>query len=151
MLRITVELLPGGNESQVQKLGEAKIWRTNDGELADYSAAVSSDDLPAELHAELSKYPRNASTVWDLVLRAVSKALTRHERLPKRPEPISRVVPVRKADGCSYIRIRDIPEPGRTMFLKNIAHSTCPLVEEEDDPRDCAYSWDFKNWLAGLR
>lgn len=95
MLRVTVELLPGGDESRRRLLGTATIANVSGGEIADYDVHVTSDDVEGVRHAVLKRYPRRASSVWDLVLRGICRTLTLHERLPKRPQPLSRIVPVR--------------------------------------------------------
>lgn len=152
MLRVTIELLPAGDESRKSVLATATIANVSGGEVADYDVHVTSDDLDGVRHAVLRRYPRRASSVWDLVLRAICRTLTLHERLPKRPQPLSSTVPIRTSkDDVRYICIRDIPEPARTAFKRNIAYSTCPFVEGEADPIDCAYPWDFHDWLGGFR
>lgn len=152
MLRVTVELLPGGDESRRRLLGTATIANVSGGEIADYDVHVTSDDLEGVRHAVLKRYPRRASSVWDLVLRGICRTLTLQERLPKRPQPLSRIVPVRTSKtGIPFVRMRDIPEPARTAFARNMAHSTCPVIEEEANPMACIYAWDFHDWLAGQR
>jgi hypothetical protein len=152
MLRVTIELLHGGDESRKRLLATATIANVSGGEIADYDVHVISDDLEGVRHAVLKRYPRRASSVWDIVLRGICRTLTLHERLPKRPPPLSRIVPVRTPKtGIPYVRMMDIPEPARTAFAGNMARSTRPVIEEEADTLDCAYLWDFRDWLAGAR
>ena len=153
MIRVTVELLPGGDKTRARTLGTAYIGRVSgSGEMATYEALVSGTDLLGGCRATIADYPRNSSSVWDLVLRAVCKALTFQERLPKRPIAMSKRVPIRvDSTGMKYVRLADIPEPARTLFDKNMAHSTCPLIEFDPDPRGCVYAWDWLDWLNGSR
>jgi len=152
MLRVTVELVPGGDETRRRVLGTATIENVSGDEIADYDVCVTGDDLDGVRHAVLKRYPRRASSVCDLVLRAVCRTLMLQERLPKRPQPLSRTVPVHTSKtGIPYVRMRNIPEPARTAFARNMAHSTRPVIEEESNPMGCIYAWDFHDWLAGQR
>lgn len=149
MLRVTVELVPGGDESRKRVLGTATLENVSGGEIADYDVHVTGEDPVGVRHAVLKRYPRRASSVWDLVLRAVCRTLMLQERPPKRPQPLSRTVPVRTSKtGIPYVRMRKIPEPARTAFARNMAHSTRPVIEEEANPMGCIYAWDFYGWLA---
>ena len=56
-----------------------------------------------------------------------------------------------ESDGLRYVRMREIPEPARTFFQKNMAYSTRPLIEDDAQPMDCAYAWDWLDFLAGAR
>ena len=149
MLRITVELLPGGRESGRRVLATARIGRLESGTPADYQVELQEDVLGDVGAATLRAYPRLSSTIWDLVARAVSVALTGREELPPRPRPLD--VPVHNAGGISYVRLREIPEPAASLFRKRIKFSTCPLIEEDPQPMDCAYAWDWLDFLDGHR
>jgi hypothetical protein len=151
MLKVTVEIVPAGNFSRARVLGTALIGNIGGGEIADYDVQLSGQDLDGVRHTVLENFPRFSMSVWDLVLRSICKALMLKERLPKRPRPLSKIVPVRTSKTGEYIRISDIPMPARVLFQKNISHSTCPLIEEERDPFGCAFAWDFHSWLAGGR
>lgn len=149
MLRVTVELLPGGRESGRRVLATAKIGRVKSGTLADYRVALQEDVLGDIAAATLHAYPRLSSTIWDLVARAVAVALTGREELPPRPQPLN--VPIHHAGSTSYVRLREIPEPAASLFKKRIQFSSRPLIEEDSQPMDCAYSWDWLDFLAGRR
>lgn len=79
MLRITVELLPLGDESRAQHLGTAKIW--NDGEglptRADYHATFSKWGRPKELWrtGRVEGFRRKARGPWDLLYLALKDAV----------------------------------------------------------------------------
>jgi hypothetical protein len=149
MLRVTVELLPGGRESGSCVLATAKIGRVESGTLADYRVELQEDVLGDIGTATLSAYPRLSGTIWDLVARSVAVALPGREELPPRPQPLE--VPIHSAGGTSYVRLREIPEPAASLFRKRIEFSTRPLIESDPQPMDCAYAWDWLDFLAGRR
>ena len=148
MLRITIELLPGGRDSSKRTLGVAEIANVRAGPVADYTVRVT-DDLGGSWSGSLLRYPRWAATVWDLALRGIAKTMTGRERLPRRPRPLR--VPVHHDGSCVYVRFSEIPEPARSAFERSIAHSTCPLVEHDPEPRGCAFAHDWFDFLAGRR
>lgn len=149
MLKVTVELWPGGRESGSRVLATAKIGRVKNGALADYKVELQ-EDVQGEIGAAtLRDYPRYASTLWDLVARAVAVALTGEEALPPRPQQLD--VPVRISGNTPYVRFREIPEPAQSLFKKRIEYSTRPLIDEDPEPMDCAYAWDWHDFLDGRR
>jgi hypothetical protein len=147
MLRDIVELWLDGRESGRRMLASAKVGRVKDDALADYRVELEEDMVGVIGIAELRNYPRYASTIWDLVARAIAVALTGEVELPQRPIQLN--VPVYISDDISYVRLREIPEPARSLFEKRIAYSTRPLIEKDPEPRDCAYARDFQNFLTG--
>lgn len=150
MLCVTVELLPGGRESGRRTLATADITRERSGALADYSIGMEETLVTEVYTGELKDYPRWSGSVWDLVARATAVAMTGHEALPERP--VLPEVPVhRTADGLAYVRFREIPEPARTFFAHNMGRSTRPIVTEDPEPFDCAYAWDWEDFLCGAR
>ena len=149
MLKVTVEILPDGRESGSRVLATAKIGRVRSGSLADYRVELS-EEPHGKICGSLDGYPRHASTLWDLVARSVAVALTGKEELPPRPQQLD--VPVRTSSGNTpYVRLREIPEPARSLFQKRVAHSTRPVIEEDPQPMDCVYAWDWTDFLAGRR
>ena len=149
MLKVTVELWPGGRESGSRVLATAKIGRVKNGALADYRVELQ-EDVQGEIGAAtLDDYPRYASTIWDLVARAVAVALTGKEELPPRPQQLD--VPIHTVGNTSYVRLREIPEPARSLFQKRIAFSTRPIIDEDPEPMDCAYGWDWRDFRGGGR
>jgi hypothetical protein len=148
MLKVTVELCPGGYESGGRVLATAKIGRIGSGPLADYRVELS-EEPHGKICGTLEDYPRYATTVWDLIARAVVVALTGKEELPPRPQQVD--VPVRMSGKTPYVRLREIPEPARGLFEKRIAYSTRPVIEDDPTPMGCAYSWDWLDFLAGER
>ena len=148
MLKVTVEIWPDGRESGSRVLATAKIGRVRSGPLADYRVELS-EEPHGKICGSLDDYPRYAFSLWDLVARAVAVALTGKEELP--PRPLQLDVPVHTAGNTSYVRLREIPEPARSLFQKRIAYSTRPLIEEDPMPMDCVYSWDWFDFLAGDR
>ncbi|ANB72638.1 hypothetical protein AYM40_09855 [Paraburkholderia phytofirmans OLGA172] len=152
MLRITVELLPGGHESGRRILAHADISNVKSGALANYEVELHDDILGNIGAASLTGYPRMAASVWDLVARCITVVLSGQEELPPRPQ--SPDVPIHRSYGGSgipYVRLREIPEPARTLFQRNLAGSTRPLVEDDPEPMDCAHLSDWTDFLAGWR
>jgi len=84
MLKVTVEILPDGRERGSRVLATAKIGRIKSGPLADYRVELS-EEPHGEISGTLDAYPRYATSIWDLVARAVAVALTGKEELPPRP------------------------------------------------------------------
>jgi hypothetical protein len=148
MLKVTVELWPNGRESGSRVLATARIGRVKNGALADYRVELS-EDPHGKIYGSLERYPRYAVTIWDLVARAVAVALTGKEELPPRPQQLD--VPVRTSGNTPYVRLREIPEPARSLFQRRMVYSTRPVIEEDPMPMDCVYAWDWTDFLAGSR
>jgi hypothetical protein len=148
MLKVTVELWPGGRESGSRVLATAKIGRIKNGSLADYKVELS-EDPHGKICGALEDYPRYAASLWDLVARAVAVALTGKEELPPRPQPLD--VSIHTAGDLRYVRLREIPEPAYSLFSKRIAYSTRPVIEEDANPMDCVYASDWLDFLGGTR
>jgi hypothetical protein len=147
MLKVTVEIWPSGRESGRRVLATARIGRIKDGSPADYRVELS-EEPHGKICGALEDYPRYATSLWDLVARAVAVALTGKEELPQRPQQLN--VPVRTSSGDTpYVRLREIPEPARSLFEKRMVYSTRPVIEEDPIPMDCVYSWDWFDFLAG--
>jgi hypothetical protein len=145
MLRVTIELLPGGRESGKRVIATADIARVSGGALADYSVALEEAVLgEVGERARVRGYPRWAGSVWDLVARSIAAALNQgREALPPRPVPPA--VTVRTNDaGFRYVRLDEIPEPARTFFDQNLAGSGIP-------DHGCAYAHDWFDFLNGHR
>ncbi|WP_325099839.1 hypothetical protein [Paraburkholderia madseniana] len=151
MLKVTVELWPGGRESGRRVIATADIVRIKNGVLADYEVDLREDLLGEVGEAStLRSYPRWSASVWDLVARSIAAALNDgNEQLPARPPPPD--IPVHESDGLRYVRLREIPEPTRTFFRGNLAYSARPVVEGDPEPMDCAYAWDLQDFLVGAR
>ncbi|MGF6446485.1 hypothetical protein [Paraburkholderia youngii] len=145
MLRITIELLPGGREDGRQVIATADIARVNSGALADYRVAL--DDVvlgQVGERATVRGYPRWAGSVWDLVARCVAAALNPgREALPPRPAPPQVTVRMNAA-GYRYVRLDEIPEPARTYFDRKLAGSGIP-------DHGCAFAHDWFDFLNGQR
>ena len=145
MLRVTIELLPGGRESGKRVIATADIARVSGGALADYRVALK-DEVLGEVGepAMVRSYPRWAGSVWDLVTRCLATALNQgREELPSRPAKPE--VPVRMNDaGFRYVRLDEIPEPARTFFDRTLGGSGIP-------DHGCAYAHDWFNFLNGQR
>jgi hypothetical protein len=153
MLRVTVELWPGGRESGKRVIATADIARVKNGALADYEVELQERLLEHIDVGEIShvrEYPRWSASVWDLVARCLAAALNGgKEALP--PRPVLPEVPVHTSDGTRYIRMREIPEPAQTFFRRNIANSSRPVIDDDPEPCDCAWAYDWQDFLEGQR
>ncbi|MEX3949817.1 hypothetical protein AB4Y40_18955 [Paraburkholderia sp. EG287B] len=145
MLRVTIELLPGGRECEKRVIASADITRLGDGALGDYRVILHESSLGVVGEpAFVRDYPRWASSVWDLTARCVATALNYGpEELP--PRPAQPEVTVRTNDaGHHYVRLDEIPEPTRTFFDQKLGGSSIP-------DHDCAYAHDWFDFLGGQR
>jgi hypothetical protein len=147
MLKITVALIPGGIGSE-NKLGELLIKNIGGGRMAEYEFELSSDDMLLPIAGKIGRYPRWSASIWDLVIRALSKGLYGKERLSKRPVPMCERVPIYETEGLRYIRMDEIHEPARSMFAHRMRHSTVPVIPEQGE---CAYAHDWLDFLDGYR
>ncbi|MCC8402013.1 hypothetical protein LJ655_08920 [Paraburkholderia sp. MMS20-SJTN17] len=145
MLRITVELWPGGHEQRRRTIATASIGRVHDGAFADYQATLS-EELLGEVGdvALVRGYPRWSASVWDLVARGIAVALNNGaEVLPARPTlPVVQVHV--SGDGVRYVWLGEIPEPAGTFFRHRLYGSTDPQP-------GCAYPHDREHFLGGGR
>lgn len=144
MLKITVSLVPGGVGPE-RKLGELHIANVGGGALADYECVLNSSDLPTPLRVQLTRYPRWAGSVWDLVARALCKGLSGSERLPRRPAPLRVPVHTDAESGIRYVRMADISEPARAAFDRRMLGATVPAIPGE---KDCVYAWDWESFIS---
>ena len=145
MLRVTIELLPGGREDGKRVIATADIARTSGGPLADYRVALD-DAVLGEVgeRAMVRGYPRWAASVWDLVARCLVAALNQgRETLPPRPAQPEMTVRMNDA-GYRYVRLDEIPEPARTWFDEKLAGSGIP-------DHGCAFAHDWFDFLNGQR
>jgi hypothetical protein len=145
MLRVTVELLPGGREIGKRVIATADIARVDGGALADYRVVLEDATLGKIGEPVVVRgYPRWAGNVWDLVVRCLAAALNQgREALP--PRPARPEVTIRTNDaGLRYVRLDEIPEPARTFFDTALAGAGIP-------DHDCAYAHDWLDFLNGLR
>ena len=148
MLRVRVEIFTGGNDLGSPVLAEAVIARVSRGPDADYEVRLYEGSLDEVAIGIVREYPRFAASIWDLVSRCITTALVGEEALPPRPGAL--MVPVRvSSDKRLYVRIADIPPPARVYFQQHIFCSACPVVEEESNPRGCAYAVDWLSFIRG--
>ena len=68
MLRITVEILPGGREEGRRELARALIGNVSMGELSKYRVRVTETGVEGAKIAEIEDYPRFSASLWDLVI-----------------------------------------------------------------------------------
>lgn len=162
MLRVTVELLPGGREGSARTLSVAHIWNQGRSKKGNHYGIRLGSEAPDIEHneqaydkdnrtGELRNYPRWSASIWDLVARSLQRTLRtspKQQSMGAFPQAVAELVPVFKSGDISYVRFQDMPDFVRPHFEKFMDHKTAPLVEEEDDPRGCAYSWDWKSFLG---
>lgn len=162
MLRVTIELLPGGREQSARTLSVAHIWNKGISKKgAHYGIRLGSEapDIDHNEQAyekdnrvgELRNYPRWSASIWDLVARSLQRTLRtnpKQQSMGAFPQAMSELVPVLKSGNITYVRFQDMPDFVRPHFQKFMAHQTCPIIEEEDNPCGCAYSWDWQSFLG---
>lgn len=149
MLRITIELLPGGREGARRTIAVAELGRIRGKRLGTYHMTLNEEPFGQVGQAVLSDYPRYAASIWDLVARGIAVVLTGKEELPRRPTVPD--VPIHHVGKVPYVRKSEIPEPARTFFWRSMENSSRPLIESDADPENCAYHWDWEDFLDGRR
>jgi len=149
MLKITVEVVWPGDIGAGRKVATAYIGRLERSAVSDYVVQLNEPPFGDGEKRTLHAYPRYASSVFDLVARALAIGLTGVEKLPPRPQALR--VPIHRSGDISYVRLREIPEPAATYFRKRIESSACPVIEEDSEPMQCAYASDWLDFLAGRR
>jgi hypothetical protein len=144
MLRVTIEICPGGQEGARREIATGTIARIRDGAFADYEIKLEETLIgDVGMRATVTGYPRWAGSVWDLVARCIAASLNGGtEALPCRPNPPD--APVHERDGIRYVCLQDIPEPTRTFFACSIATTSRPFA-------GCAFAGDWTDFLKGDR
>jgi len=145
MLRITIELWPGGRESGKRTIATADISRIRDGSHADYKVKLK-EGLIGDVGDTvlIRSYPRWSASVFDLVARCLAAALNNgNEALPTRP--VLPEVPIHvRDDGARYVKLTEIPDPAKTFFERRIDGSSIPYP-------GCAFAHDWDDFLHGSR
>ncbi len=149
MLKVTVEVVHPKRIGSGRRIATAYIGRLERSPVSDYVVQLNEPPFDEGEKRTLHAYPRYASSVFDLIARALAVGLTGTEEMP--PRPIALSVPIHQSGDTSYVRLREIPEPAATYFRKRIEHSTCPVIEEDSEPMQCAYASDWLGFLAGRR
>ncbi|WP_366919804.1 hypothetical protein [Burkholderia orbicola] len=148
---MTVELWPGGRESSKRVIATADIGRVRSGALADYKVRL--EEMPLGMVGEdviVHDYPRWGASILDTVARCIAVELSGGaEELPQRP--VTPDVPVHTSGTVWYVQLNEIPEPVGAFFRRNVATSTCPIMDEAINPMDCAYAEDWESFLSGNR
>lgn len=144
MLRIAIEIWPGGRESGKRAIATADIRRVKDGALADYEVELREGLLGDVGDTVLVRdYPRWSASVWDLIARSAAAALNAgREELPPRPTRPNVSVHIRSTDCVRYVRLDEIGEPTRRFFEHHLAGSGILA-------HGCAYAHDWLDFLGG--
>jgi len=117
--------------------------------LAAYHAILTEEPFGVVGEGQLADYPRYAASIWDLAARCIAVAMTGKEELPGRPTTPD--IPIHHSGSLAYVCFREIPEPTRTFFDRNIDESNRPVVEGETELKGCAYLLDWERFLDGRR
>lgn len=79
MIRVTIELCPGGDTTKPQHLGTAIIWNdgTGNASVGHYVGTLSKWGKPSELWqaARVENFPRRDRGPWDLLMMVLVTAL----------------------------------------------------------------------------
>ncbi|AQV92655.1 hypothetical protein BJN34_01960 [Cupriavidus necator] len=125
MLKVTVEVVCPDGRGSGREIATAYIGRLERSATPDYVVQLREDQREHCEKRTLHAYPRHASSIFDLVARALAVGLTGTKELPPRPEPLS--VPIHHSGNTDYVRLGEIPEPAATLFRKRIEYSGSPL------------------------
>jgi len=148
MLRVTVELLPGGREASRRAIASACITRVTGGMSPDYRVVLNEEFVEAAHEGEVRSYPRwAAESIWDFVVRCVLGGLTKREELPPRPSALA--IPLLEDGRVRYVRLDDIPPRARAAFRASLYGSTVPFIAAAEG--ETAYAWDWLDFLHGRR
>jgi hypothetical protein len=135
--RIEILLVPGGRIKSAKSLAIASIEHNEDG-----TVNVGSSEIGIDQHFDALPMRNRYDDVWSLAEHALRVAVFGADLLPA-AKPLD--IPIFKCDGIQYIRIRDIPEPTRTVFDERMSHSTVPIIKGASD---AVYVWDWLNFLG---
>ncbi|MFM0140583.1 hypothetical protein [Caballeronia grimmiae] len=64
----------------------------------------------------------------------------------ERRAALSAVPVIERAGRAYYVRMADIPPPWEAAFRAALRGSACPAIDGEGE---CAYAWDWHDWLNG--
>lgn len=153
MLKVTVELWPGGRESGRRVIAAADIGRIRDGAFADYRVRLEEQLLNGVGdEAVVADYPRWSASVWNLVARCRASALNDvREALP--PRPMLPLAPVYERDGRGYVMAtREIPTQQRAIasHTLTIFCASCSAVWHRKRVYLSALSSALLGWMTHL-
>lgn len=79
-MRITIELVPGGDENRAAVIARGSISNVTDiGEVCDYVCSFEEDPWKGQsrgpYRAQLTAWPRSEHGAWEIVLAALSAAV----------------------------------------------------------------------------
>jgi len=149
MLRITVEMLPGGQGGSRKVLATGDVGRVTGGRLGTYSVVLNEELFGVVASGKVGNYPRYSCSIWDLVARCAIVAMTGREEMP--PRPTLPDVPIHHTGSLPYVRLSEIPQPARALFESNLQTLTRSLIAGVDEPGECVRASVWEDFLDGKR
>lgn len=147
MLRVTIELLPGGRDGGRNVLATTNIGQETDDVLADYRVDLFDELLGNVGVGAVREYPHFAASVFDLVVGALAVGLRGSEELAMRSQQVD--APARWVGDVEYVCLWEIPEPAQSIFRQHVARFPALVIETESSPKDCAYAAIWRRFRAG--
>jgi hypothetical protein len=135
--KVSIFLAPGGRRNSVKHLAMATI-RDNE----DSTVSVESFEIATNYFLPSIPIRPVYDDPWSLAEHALRAAVFGDDVLPA-AKPLD--IPIFESGDIPYIRIRDIPEPTRTIFDEHMNYSDVPAVEEAGD---AVYAWDWLSFLG---
>lgn len=140
MLRVILELVPGGREDKKRVIGVMEICNQGGGVVSDYKVRGGAHFEEVK-EGVVKAYPRWSESIWGLVGRSCARLVNESDTsLGKKPKEVG--IP----EG-GVIDLDSLPEVMGRAFDSALYGSTCPYVEG----KNLAYTWDFKAFLTGSK
>ena len=138
-VQVDIFLQHGGRGSK-KNLAIAKLRANEDGTVNINSSEIGIKKFIASLPMRA-----NYEDPWSLAEHALRASVFDDDILP----PAKTIeLPVFMSGTTPYIRIRDIPEPTRSVFDDRMKYSGAPCVA---GARDAIFEWDWLDFLEGSR
>jgi hypothetical protein len=134
-MEVKIGLRPGGKGYKL--LDTVQLWRDAHGLNASSIPATGSPRLMRGI-APRASY----ADPWDLAAHALRLTTFGKDELPA-PQELD--VPIRRHGNLSFVCMRDIPEPARSVFEERMKYSACPVIPGFSD---AVYSWDWLHFVG---
>jgi hypothetical protein len=134
-MEVKIALRPGGRGYKL--LDTVDLWRDADG--------LNASSIPATGAAQLFRgiAPRaHYADPWALAEHALRLTTFGKDELPA-PQELD--VSIRRHGNLSFVCMRDIPEPARSVFEERMKLSACPVIPGFPD---AVYSWDWLHFVG---